>query len=1072
MIDAIIAFCIRQRWLVVLFVLGLVAVGGWNFTRLPIDAVPDITNVQVQINTQAPGYSPLETEQRITFPVETAMGGLPKLEYTRSLSRYGLSQVTVVFQDGTDIYFARQLVNERIQQVKDQLPAGVEVAMGPISTGLGEIFMYTVEAKDGAKGPHGKDFSPSDLRTIQDWIIKPQLRNVPGVIEVNTIGGYERQFHVLPDPGKLMAYRLGFRDLMTALAANNANVGAGYIERNGEQYLVRTPGQVSNIIEIEGIVIGTRGGIPVRVRDVAQVTEGKELRTGAATLNGQETVLGTAMLLIGENSRTVAQRVAAKIEEIAKSLPEGVIARTVYDRTHLVEATIRTVETNLMEGALLVIAVLFLILGNIRAAIITACVIPLSMAMTITGMVETRVSANLMSLGAIDFGIIIDGAVIIVENCLRLLAEAQHEKGRLLTLKERMQTIQKGSSEVIKPSLFGTTIIAVVYLPILTLTGVEGKMFTPMALTVLMALVAAALFSITFIPAAVAIFVTGKVSEKENIFMRAAKRVYIPLLNGAIKYRKSVAFMAAAIVLLTGVAATRMGGEFIPSLDEGDVALAALRIPGTSLTQSIDLQIALENRIRKLPEVKDFFTRIGTAEIATDAMTPAQTDGYIMLKPREEWPDPEKSKSELVEEIEKAANDIPGSNYEISQPIQLRVNELISGVRSDVGIKIFGDDLDILQGAAKQVQAAIQNIQGATDAKTEQVAGLPILTVKLDRQALSRYGLSVGDIQNIVEIAIGGKSVGKLFEGDRRFDIVVRLPERLRGNLDAIRAIPIPLPPMEDQQQGGMTKAALGSQASAMRYIPLSSVASVDAAPGPNQISRENGKRRIVVTANVRERDLGSFVSEAQQAVAEKVKLPPGYWISWGGQFEQLVSATKRLTIVVPVALLLVFLLLFMSLGAVADALLVFSGVPLALTGGIAALLLRDIPLSISAGVGFIALSGVAVLNGLVIVAFIERLRREGKSITDAVREGALTRLRPVLMTALVASLGFVPMALATGAGAEVQRPLATVVIGGIISSTILTLLVLPALYLLFRKDSDPVPASEDDRERMEERRA
>jgi cobalt-zinc-cadmium resistance protein CzcA len=1063
MIDGILAFSIRQRWLVLLFALGLTAFGGWNFTRLPIDAVPDITNVQVQINVQAPGYSPLETEQRITFPVETAMGGLPKLDYTRSLSRYGLSQVTVVFLDGTDIYFARQLVNERIQQVKDQLPPGVEVAMGPISTGLGEIYMYTVEAKEGAKGPHGNGYSPSELRTIQDWIIKPQLRNVPGVIEVNTIGGFERQFHVLPDPGKLMAYGLGFRDLMTAVAANNANVGAGYIERNGEQYLVRTPGQVANIAEIQDIVIGSRGGVPVRIKDVAHVAEGKDLRTGAATLNGKETVLGTAMLLIGENSRAVAQRVAAKLSDIAKSLPEGVVARAVYDRTDLVEATIKTVEKNLVEGAILVIVVLFLILGNIRAALITACIIPLSMAMTVTGMVETKVSANLMSLGAIDFGIIIDGAVIIVENCLRLLAEGQHKKGRLLTLKERMHTIQAGASEVIKPSLFGTVIIAVVYLPILTLTGVEGKMFTPMALTVLMALAAAALFSITFVPAAVAIFVTGKVSEKENIFMRGAKRVYTPLLARAIDFRKSVALIAAAFVLVMGFAATRMGGEFIPSLDEGDVALAAIRIPGTSLTQSLDLQIAIENRIKQLPEVKDFFTRTGTAEVATDAMAPSMSDGYIMLKPRAEWPDPKKPKAEVVEEIEKAADDIPGSNYEISQPIQLRVNELISGVRSDVGIKIFGDDLDILQGAAKQVQAAIQNIPGATDVKTEQVAGLPILTVKLDRQALSRYGLSVGDVQNIVEIAIGGKSVGKLFEGDRRFDIVVRLPERLRGNLDAIRTLPIPLPPLGEQASAEVTKTALKSPATSMRYIPLSSVATVNAAPGPNQISRENGKRRIVVTANVRERDLGSFVAEAEQAVAEKVKLPPGYWIGWGGQFEQLVSATKRLTIVVPVALLLVFLLLFMSLGSVGDALLVFSGVPLALTGGIAALLLRGIPLSISAGVGFIALSGVAVLNGLVIVAFIERLRSEGKSTLDAVREGALTRLRPVLMTALVASLGFVPMAIATGAGAEVQRPLATVVIGGIISSTVLTLLVLPALYMLFRKDSAPVVEREED---------
>lgn len=1053
MIERLIAVSLQQRWLVLLLALGAVALGAWNFQRLPIDAVPDITNVQVQINIRVPGSSPLETEQRITFPVETAMGGLPKLDYTRSLSRYGLSQVTVVFKDGTDIYFARQLVGERIQQVKDQLPAGVEVAMGPVSTGLGEIFMYTVEAKAGAKTQGGHDYSLTDLRTVQDWIIKPQLRNVPGVVEINTIGGFERQFHVLPDPGKLMAYRLGFRDVMTALAANNANVGAGYIERNGEQYLVRSPGQVGNLSEIQDIVIGSRGSNPVRIRDVATVTEGRDLRTGAATRDGEETVLGTAMLLIGENSRTVARRVAARLEDIAKSLPDGVVTRTVYDRTDLVEATIRTVENNLLEGAALVVAVLFLILGNIRAALVVACVIPLSMAMTITGMVETKVSANLMSLGAIDFGIIVDGAVIIVENCLRMLAVAQREKGGLLTISERLRAILRGSSEVIKPSLFGTLIIAVVYLPVLTLTGVEGKMFTPMALTVLMALGAAVLFSITFVPAAVAIFVTGKVSEHENLFMRLAKRAYLPLLRFAIDNRLAVAIMAAIIVVASGIAASRMGGEFIPSLDEGDVALASIRIPGTSLTQSLDLQKALEKRITQIPEVKAFFTRIGTAEIATDPMSPAQTDGYIMLKPRAEWPDPGKPKSEVIEAIDKAADDIPGSAYEISQPIQFRVNELISGVRSDVGIKIFGDDLDILQGAAKQVEAAIRGIRGASDVKIEQVSGLPILTVRLDRQALARYGLSAGEVQGIVEIAVGGKSAGKLFEGDRRFDIVVRLAEHLRGNLDAIRAIPIPLPPSEEASAPIRTALA-ASPLAQMRYVPLSSVATVDATPGPNQISRENGKRRIVVTANVRARDLGSFVAEAEAAVAEKVKLPPGYWIGWGGQFEQLVSATKRLTIVVPVALLLVFLLLFMAMGSMADAALVFSGVPLALTGGIAALLLRGIPLSISAGVGFIALSGVAVLNGLVIIAFIERLRSEGRPIAEAVHEGALTRLRPVLMTALVASLGFVPMALATGAGAEVQRPLATVVIGGIISSTVLTLLVLPALYVLFRRDA------------------
>ncbi|QQO17898.1 CusA/CzcA family heavy metal efflux RND transporter [Bradyrhizobium diazoefficiens] len=1051
MIDALLGFSIRQRWLVVLLALAAGAFGAWNFTRLPIDAVPDVTNVQVQINTRAPGLSPLEAEQRITFPIETAMAGLPRLDYTRSISRYGLSQVTVVFQDGTDIYFARQLVNERIQQAKDQLPAGTEVAMGPISTGLGEIYVYSVEAKPGAKSQAGTEFTPTELRTIQDWIIKPQLRTIPGVIEVNSIGGHERQFHVLPIPGRLMAYKLGFRDIMTALAANNANVGAGYIERNGEQYLVRAPGQVADIADIRDIVIGSRGGVPVRIRDVADVSEGQDLRTGAATANGAETVLGTAMLLIGENSRSVAQRVKARLAEIAKSLPDGVIARAVYDRTHLVEATIQTVEKNLVEGAALVIAVLFLILGNIRAALITACIIPLSMLFTISGMVESKVSANLMSLGAIDFGIIVDGAVIIVENCLRLLAAEQHRRGRLLTLEERMETIRAASSEVIKPSLFGTLIIAVVYLPVLTLTGTEGKMFTPMALTVLMALAGAALLSVTFVPAAVAIVVTGKISETENIFMRAAKRLYVPLLDRAIRYRRSVAFGAVLIVAGSLFAATRMGGEFIPRLDEGDITIETIRIPGTSLTQSVDMQLRLENAIKRVPEVATIFSKIGTAEIANDPMPPNAADTYVTLKPREDWPDPAKPKDEVVAELERAANTLPGTAYGMTQPIQMRFNELIAGIRSDVGVKIFGDDLDVLAGIAQQVNGVVRGIEGAADVKAEQIAGLPILTVKLDRQALSRYGLSLGEVQNLVEIAIGGKPAGKLFEGDRRFDIVVRLPESLRADPDAIKSLPIPLPLGEDI--AAVTKTAWAGGNTGLRYVPLSSVAAIEIAPGPNQISRENGKRRVVVMANVRGRDLRSFVAETQAAVAEKVKLPPGYWIGWGGQFEQLVSATKRLTIVVPVALLLVFLLLFMGMGSAADAALVFSGVPLALTGGVAALLLRGIPLSISAGVGFIALSGVAVLNGLVIIAFIERLRSEGRPIAEAVRDGALTRLRPVLMTALVASLGFVPMALATGAGAEVQRPLATVVIGGIISSTTLTLLVLPALYVLFRRD-------------------
>jgi cobalt-zinc-cadmium resistance protein CzcA len=1052
-IEAIIAVSIRQRWFVMIVVLGIAAFGAWNFTRLPIDAVPDITNVQVQVNVMAPGYSPLEVEQRITFPVETGMGGLPNLEYTRSLSRYGLSQVTVVFKDGTDIYFARQLVNERLQQVKDHLPAGIEMAMGPVSTGLGEIFMFSVEAKEGAKNADGSTISPVDLRVVQDWIIKPQLRTVPGIVEVNTIGGFERQFHVLPDPSRLMAFRLSFRDVMTALAANNANVGAGYIEKNGEQYLVRTPGQAAGIADIKDIVIGSRNGVPVRVADVAEVREGRELRTGAATLNGKESVVGTTMLLIGENSRAAAQRVAAKLDVIAKSLPEGIEARVLYDRTKLVEATIATVEKNLLEGALLVIVILFMILGNFRAAIATAFVIPLSMLITVTGMVETRVSANLMSLGAIDFGIIIDGAVIIVENCLRLLAEEQQRKGRILSREERFETIQEGASEVIQPSLFGTLIIAVVYLPVLTLTGVEGKMFTPMALTVLMALGGAALLSMTFVPAAIAILVTGKVSEKENWFMRVSRRAYLPMLEAAIRNRRTVAVAAAALVILSGVAASRMGGEFIPSLDEGDVAMHAMRIPGTSLTQSVDMQLKLEEALRTVPEVREVFSKIGTAEVATDPMPPNVADTFIMLKPRKEWPDKSMTKAQVVAKIEELVEGVAGNNYEFTQPIQMRFNELISGVRSDLGVKIFGDDLDQLLQIAGQVQAVVQNVPGAADTKTEQVSGLPVLTVKLNRPALARLGVSVADVQSIVEVAVGGKNAGLIFEGDRRFDLIVRLPEHLRSDIDAIRNLPIPVQPAEEK--AGAVKALWGnSPLSQVHYTPLSSVADINVAPGPNQISRENGKRRVVVTANVRGRDLGSFVSDVEAQIAQKVKLPPGYWITYGGQFEQLVSATKRLTIVVPIALLLIFVLLFMSLGSLADAALVFSGVPLALTGGIAALLLRGIPLSISAGIGFIALSGVAVLNGLVIITFIEKLRAEGRNVHDAVQEGALTRLRPVLMTALVASLGFVPMAIATGAGAEVQRPLATVVIGGIISSTILTLLVLPALYMLFRRDA------------------
>lgn len=1051
MIDKLIDFAIRHRWLVLIAAIGLGALGVYNYQRLPIDAVPDITNVQVQINSSTPGYSPLETEQRVTFPIETAMAGMPNIDYTRSLSRYGLSQVTVVFKDGTDIYWARQQVAERIQQAKEQLPTDIEVQMGPISTGLGEIYMWTVDAKPGAKKPDGSDYTPTDLREIQDWVIKPQLRNVPGVVEVNSIGGFEKQYHVTPDPRKLVAYGLGFHDVMEALAKNNANVGAGYIERNGEEYLIRAPGQVKDMAEIRGIVVASRKGLPVHIADVAEVTIGKELRAGAGLHNGHECVLGTTFMLMGENSRTVSRRVHDRMSEIDRTLPEGVAAKTVYNRTDLVDATIRTVKNNLFEGAVLVVVVLFALLGNIRAALIVAAIIPLSMLFTITGMATNKVSANLMSLGALDFGIIVDGAVIIVENCMRRLALAQNSTGCLLKRQERLGVVFRATKEVITPSIFGGFIIMVVYLPILTLTGVEGKMFVPMAFTVLLALIGAMIFALTFVPAAVATFLTGKVAEKENRIISAACHLYEPLLKRSLRARGAIVSGAVVLVASSLLLASQMGREFIPSLDEGDVLIQPIRIPGTSVTQAVEMSSVLDKQLMKIPEVKEVFTRIGTAEVASDPMPPNVADCYIMLKPRSEWPDPGKRKSDVVRELTTAAEEVPGSNYEVMQPIQMRFNELISGVRSDIGVKVFGDDMEVLRRSADAVGKVLGTIPGAEALKVEQVTGLPMLTIKFKRTAMARFGLNVSEVQEVIQAALGGKEAGILFEGDRRFPIVVRLPENLRTDVDALRRLPIALPRAEDE---AVQKVSSDRPA----FIPLGEVAELDEEPGPNQISRENGKRRVVVTCNVEGRDLSSFVAEAQRKIREQLKLEPGYWIAWGGQFEQLQSATKRLQIVVPFALLFIFVLLFMAFGSVKDSLLVFTGVPLALTGGILALWLRDIPLSISAGVGFIALSGVAVLNGLVMVSFINQLRREGNSVEDAITRGAITRLRPVLMTALVAALGFVPMALAHGRGAEVQRPLATVVIGGIISSTILTLLVLPALYRMFHRHADLKP--------------
>ncbi len=1044
MFEKIIRFAIDQRWLVMLMTIGIAALGIYNYQKLPIDAVPDITNVQVQINSNAPGYSPLEAEQRITFPIETVMAGLPFLEQTRSISRYGLSQVTVIFKEGTDIYFARQMVNERIQEAKEKLPPGVSPGMGPISTGLGEIYMWTVESKPGALKPDGKPYTPTDLREIQDWIIKPQLRNVPGVTEINTIGGNAKEFQVAPFPDKLIAHGLSLGDLVEALERNNNNVGAGYIEKSGEQYLIRAPGQVTDINDIGNIVISTRQGVPLRIRDVADVVIGKELRTGAATENGKEVVLGTVFMLIGENSRSVAAAVDKKMKEINLTLPKGIVADTVYDRTVLVDKAISTVKKNLMEGALLVIAILFLFLGNIRAAIITAMVIPLSMLFTFTGMVNGKVSANLMSLGALDFGIIIDGAVVIVENCIRRLSHAQALVGRGLTRNERFHEVFAAAKEARRPLIYGQLIIMVVYLPIFALSGVEGKMFHPMAFTVVIALIGAMILSLTFIPAAVALLIGDKVGEKENRLMAWSKRRYEPILDWVMISKPLVLTIVGVVVVLSGLLMTRMGSEFIPSLNEGDIALHAMRIPGTSLTQAIEMQKELERNIKNFPEVSRVFAKLGTAEIATDPMPPNVADTFVILKPQSEWPKPKRSKAELVEAMQEAVAKVPGNNYEFTQPIQMRFNELISGVRSDVAVKVFGDDMDAMNVTADQISDVLSGISGAADVKVEQTTGLPMLTVKIDREKVARLGVNVGDVQEALSIAVGGKEAGMLYEGDKRFDILVRLPDSVRNDIEAIKKIPVRLPVRE-----GMTTGMPG-------YTQLGDVATFTLAPGPNQISRENGKRLVIVTSNVRGRDIGSFVTEAQQKVQSIVKVPTGYWISWGGTFEQLQSATDRLKIVVPLALLLVFLLLFAMFGNVKDGLLVFTGVPFALTGGIAALWLRDIPLSISAGVGFIALSGVAVLNGLVMISFIRSLREEGRSLDEAIHEGALTRLRPVLMTALVASLGFVPMALAMGTGAEVQRPLATVVIGGILSSTLLTLLVLPLLYqMAHQRDED-----------------
>ncbi|MDO6537501.1 CusA/CzcA family heavy metal efflux RND transporter [Alteromonas stellipolaris] len=1037
MIESILRLSIERRGLMLMLIFLVLGMGLFSYQKLPIDAVPDITNVQVQINTQAPGYSPLETEQRITFVVETALAGLPELSYTRSLSRYGLSQVTAVFDEGTDLYFARNLINTRLGAIKSQLPEGLEPEMGPIATGLGEIYMYTLRADQSAVQKNGEPYDAMALREIHDWIVKPQLALVKGITEVNAIGGYVKQYHVNPELQKMLNFDISLGDIHLALERSNANQGAGFVERNGQQILVRSQGQLQTLSDIENVVIKRINTVPVAVKDIGSVAIGKELRTGAATQEGEETVLGTAMMLVGENSRAVAQSVAKKVKDIQSSLPDGIVIEPVYDRTLLVDKAIDTVQKNLVEGALLVIVILFILLGNIRAALITAAVIPLAMLATITGMVNTGVSANLMSLGALDFGLIVDGAVIIVENCIRRLSESQKRTNGVLPLKERLELVFQATNEVIRPSLFGVLIITVVYIPLFSLTGVEGKMFQPMAATVIMALIAAMLFSITIVPAAVAMFMGGKVSEKESFIIVAAKSAYRPIIHIALKLRWIV--IVGSVVLVVGSLwlATRLGSEFVPQLDEGDIALHAMRIPGTGIEQAVALQKTLESTLMEYEQVLTVFAKTGTAEVATDAMPPNVTDTFVMLKPRAQWPDQTLSKADFVETLEQDLQAVTGNNYEFTQPIQMRFNELISGVRADLGIKVFGDDLTTLVASANDILTVLQSIDGVADARLEQVDDIPIFTINPKPVDLARYGLDVADLQEWLASAIGGNTAGLIFEGDRRFELLVRFDEGIRTDLDAIGSTPIITSDGE--------------------FVPLSEVATLSYSSVPNQISRENGKRRVVVTANVRERDLGSFVDEAKIKITEQVALPAGYWLDYGGTFEQLESASQRLSIVVPATLFLILVLLVVVFGSFRDALIIFTGVPLALTGGVFALWMREMPLSISAGVGFIALSGIAVLNGLVMLSFIKQRVLETGDLINSIVDGAITRLRPVLMTALVASLGFIPMALNVGTGAEVQRPLATVVIGGIISSTILTLVVLPILYRVMHSKSTKV---------------
>jgi len=1023
MLNWLVQTSLRNRLLVCVLTLALVVVGGRLLRVLPIDAFPDTTPVQVQINANVPALSPQEAEQQVTIPVELALGGLPGLQNVRSISKFGLSQVVATFDDRTSIYRARQLISERLQSV--DLPAGVpRPQLGPIATGLGEVFHYAVRAKDARR-------TLTELRELQDWVIKPELRKVPGVAEITSWGGFEKQYHVVADPDLLVKHRLTWEDLFAALEANNQNVGGGQVVRAGESLLVQGIGLTTNVAEIGDIVIASTGGVPVHVRDVATVQVDHEIRRGAVTGGGRgEMVLGLGFMLMGENSHVVTRALKARLAEVRKMLPDDIQLEVLYDRTELVDNVIRTVEHNLLAGALLVIAVLFAFLGNLRAGLVVAAAIPLSMLFAGSLMLQAGISASLLSLGAMDFGLLVDGSVVMVENAMRGLARRRQELGRSLTRRERQEVLARAPLEVVRPVAFGVGIILIVFLPILTLEGVEGKLFRPMALTMVFALAGSLLLALTFIPVAASLFLLRPLKEKEPWLERLARRLYEPVLNLALRFRWFTLLGALVLLAGAGVLAARMGGEFLPRLGEGAIVGTSVRVAGVSVEEAA----ALNDRLEKLllaefpDEIANIWTRLGSADVATDPMGVELSDFFLALKPRAQWTKA-RTQAGLVEEMQKVFARVPGLRVAISQPIEMRMNELVAGIRSDIGIKIYGDDLEILRGLSDEVQRVLADIPGRGEVTGEQLVGQPVLQVRVDPRATERFGVPARNVLNVVE-AVGSRKVGEIREGQRRFPLVVRLPDRQRTDPEALANTHIP--------------TATGS------VLPLKQLAQVVETEGPATINREWGRRRITVQCNVRGRDVGSFVAEAQDQIARRVKLPEGYQIEWGGQFENMQRANARLRFVVPLALALILALLYFSLGSMRDVLIVATGIPLGAIGGVAALWVRGMPFTVSAAIGFIALSGVAILNGLVLVTFIRQRLDAGRPLANAVREGCLVRLRPVLMTALVAAVGFIPMAVNVGIGGEVQRPLATVVIGGALSNTLLTLIVLPVLYCWF----------------------